>query len=116
MDVTSGIPTYSVTGVREAALAAHVGRRMAITGTIERARTTPLLTTADGARSGAVATTEAGGAGVTPEGASVHEAADAAVFIPISAKTRSLNIAQAATAGLAEALRQTGRFPRGNAA
>jgi len=77
VDVTSGIPTYSITGVREAALAAYVGRRVAITGTIERARTTPLVTTADGARAGAVATTEAGAAGVTPEGASAHEAADA---------------------------------------
>lgn len=42
----------------------------------------------------------------------VHAAADAAVRVPLSAKTRSLNIAQAATVVLAEALRQTNSFPR----
>ena len=76
VDVASGVPTYSVTGVREAGLVPYVGRRVEVTGTIERARTTPVLTTADGARAGAV-TTEAGAAGVTPDGASAHEPADA---------------------------------------
>lgn len=83
VDVTSGAPTYSVTGIREAGLVPYVGRRIEITGTIERARTTPVLTTADGARAGAVTTeagavtTEPGAAGVTPDGASAHEPADA---------------------------------------
>jgi hypothetical protein len=75
-DITSGVPTYGVTGVREAALVPHVGRRVEITGTIERARTTPVLTTADGLRAGAPSA-EAGAAGVTPDGASAHEPADA---------------------------------------
>lgn len=41
----------------------------------------------------------------------VHAAADARVFIPIRAKTRSLNVVTAAAIGLAEALRQTRGFP-----
>lgn len=42
---------------------------------------------------------------------SVHEAADARVFVPIRPETRSLNVVTAAAIGLAEALRQTAGFP-----
>ena len=42
---------------------------------------------------------------------SVHCAADQQVLIPIALSTRSLNLAQAAAIGLAEALRQTGGLP-----
>ena len=42
----------------------------------------------------------------------VHDAADARVFIPISAAARSINVVTAAAIGLAEALRQTNGFPR----
>jgi tRNA (cytidine/uridine-2'-O-)-methyltransferase len=41
----------------------------------------------------------------------VHEAADARVYIPITAPARSLNVTVSAAIGLAEALRQTGGFP-----
>ena len=41
----------------------------------------------------------------------VHEAADARVFIPISAMARSINVVTAAAIGLAEGLRQTNGFP-----
>jgi len=41
----------------------------------------------------------------------VHNRADARVFIPISPKARSLNVVTAAAIALAEALRQTRRFP-----
>ena len=41
----------------------------------------------------------------------VHEAADARVFIPLAPGRRSLNVTVSAAIGLAEALRQTGRFP-----
>ena len=41
----------------------------------------------------------------------VHDAADARVFIPISAAARSINVVTAAAIGLAEALRQTNGFP-----
>jgi tRNA (cytidine/uridine-2'-O-)-methyltransferase len=47
-------------------------------------------------------------AGVPQE---VHEAADARLVIPIKAEARSLNVAQAASMVLGEALRQTNRFP-----
>jgi tRNA (cytidine/uridine-2'-O-)-methyltransferase len=40
----------------------------------------------------------------------VHTAADARLFIPIQAETRSLNVIAAAAIGLGEALRQTGGF------
>jgi tRNA (cytidine/uridine-2'-O-)-methyltransferase len=42
----------------------------------------------------------------------VHEAADARLFIPLSAGARSLNVVTAAAMALAEALRQTNGFPR----
>lgn len=48
------------------------------------------------------------GAGVP---ASVHDAADARVLIPMRAGFRSLNIAVAAAIALGEALRQTGGYP-----
>lgn len=48
-------------------------------------------------------------AGVPDE---VHAAADARLFIPIRAETRSLNVITAAAIALAEALRQTGEFPQ----
>lgn len=41
----------------------------------------------------------------------VHEAADAAVLIPMRAGLRSVNVAVAAAMVLGEALRQTGGFP-----
>jgi tRNA (cytidine/uridine-2'-O-)-methyltransferase len=43
--------------------------------------------------------------------ADVHERADARVRIPQAEGTRSLNLAVAAGIGLAEALRQTGKWP-----
>ncbi len=48
-------------------------------------------------------------AGVDDE---VHAAADARIVIPMAAGLRSLNVAVAGAVALAEALRQTGRFPR----
>ena len=42
----------------------------------------------------------------------VHARADARVFVPIAAGTRSLNLATAAALALAEGLRQTTGFPR----
>jgi tRNA (cytidine/uridine-2'-O-)-methyltransferase len=47
-------------------------------------------------------------AGVPDE---VHEAADARLRIPMSAKARSLNLVSALALALGEALRQTERFP-----
>jgi tRNA (cytidine/uridine-2'-O-)-methyltransferase len=47
-------------------------------------------------------------AGVPPE---VHAAADARLFIPLTAGARSLNLVNAAAMALGEALRQTGGFP-----
>jgi tRNA (cytidine/uridine-2'-O-)-methyltransferase len=47
-------------------------------------------------------------AGVPPE---VHAAADTRIRIPMRPGIRSLNVAQAAAIGLAEALRQTGQLP-----
>jgi tRNA (cytidine/uridine-2'-O-)-methyltransferase len=47
-------------------------------------------------------------AGVPPE---IHLRADARIRIPMRAGLRSINVAQAAAIGLAEALRQTGQFP-----
>ena len=47
-------------------------------------------------------------AGVPPE---VHDAADARIRIPMRPGVRSINVAQAAAIGVAEALRQTGQFP-----
>jgi tRNA (cytidine/uridine-2'-O-)-methyltransferase len=43
--------------------------------------------------------------------AAVHDAADARIRIPMQPGIRSLNVAQAAAIGLAEALRQTGGLP-----
>lgn len=48
-------------------------------------------------------------AGVPPE---VHKAAAARVRIPLQAPARSLNVALAGAIALAEALRQTGLFPK----
>lgn len=42
---------------------------------------------------------------------SVHEGADARILIPLSAQSRSLNVALAGAMILSEALRQTGGFP-----
>ena len=47
-------------------------------------------------------------AGVPEE---VHAAAEARLFIPISASARSLNVVTAAAVALGEALRQTASFP-----
>jgi hypothetical protein len=73
----SGTPTYSLTGVREAELTQQVGQRVEISGTVEPARTTPVLTTADGTRTGSVKAETVGAAGVTPDGAAAHEPSDA---------------------------------------
>lgn len=48
-------------------------------------------------------------AGVPDE---VHDAADARVFIPLTAGRRSFNVTVSAAIGLSEALRQTGLFPK----
>jgi tRNA (cytidine/uridine-2'-O-)-methyltransferase len=48
-------------------------------------------------------------AGVPPE---IHRQADARVRIPMRASVRSINVAQAAAIGIAEALRQTGQLPQ----
>jgi tRNA (cytidine/uridine-2'-O-)-methyltransferase len=48
-------------------------------------------------------------AGVPDE---VHRAADARLVIPLAPGARSLNVVTAAAIGLAEALRQTGGFPK----
>ena len=45
----------------------------------------------------------------------VHQAADYRVRIPMAPEVRSLNLAQAAAIGVAEALRQTGGFPQSDA-
>lgn len=42
----------------------------------------------------------------------VHEAADARVRVPLAPPARSLNVAIAAAIVLAEALRQTGQYPK----
>jgi tRNA (cytidine/uridine-2'-O-)-methyltransferase len=42
----------------------------------------------------------------------VHRAADARIVIPLRYPARSLNVAVAGAVALAEALRQTGLFPR----
>ena len=47
-------------------------------------------------------------AGVPPE---VHDAVDARIRIPMRPGIRSINVAQAAAIGVAEALRQTGQLP-----
>jgi tRNA (cytidine/uridine-2'-O-)-methyltransferase len=52
-------------------------------------------------------------AGVPQE---VHDAADARLLIPMRPEMRSLNVAQAAAMVLGEALRQTGMFPKPEAA
>jgi tRNA (cytidine/uridine-2'-O-)-methyltransferase len=44
----------------------------------------------------------------------VHAAADARLYIPLAEGARSLNVVTAAAMALAEALRQTGRFPTGS--
>jgi tRNA (cytidine/uridine-2'-O-)-methyltransferase len=46
----------------------------------------------------------------------VHAAAQASVFVPLAAGTRSLNVVAAAAIGLGEALRQVGGFPAFEAA
>ena len=76
-DVRSGTPTHNLTGLREQELLPYVGQRVEITGTLERARTTPVLTTAEGAVTGSVNTELPPAAGVTPEGAGAHEPSDA---------------------------------------
>ena len=73
----TGMPSHSVTGVREADLSQHIGQRVEISGTVERARTTAVTSTADGARAGVITKEAPGAAGVTPEGAAAHEPADA---------------------------------------
>jgi hypothetical protein len=75
--VDSTTPTHALTGLRERELAGHAGRRVEVSGTIERPRSTPVLTTAEGARTGSVTTGAAGATGVTPDGAAAHEPADA---------------------------------------
>jgi tRNA (cytidine/uridine-2'-O-)-methyltransferase len=50
-------------------------------------------------------------AGVPPE---VHDAAEARIRIPMRPGIRTMNVAQAAAIGVAEALRQTGQLPAGD--
>jgi hypothetical protein len=76
-DVRSGTPTYNLAGLREAELTQRIGQRVEITGTVERARTTPVLTTAEGAVTGSVNTERPPAAGLTPDGAAAHEPSDA---------------------------------------
>jgi hypothetical protein len=76
-DVRSGTPIYNLTGVREAELTPRIGQRVEITGTVERARTTPVLTTAEGSVTGSVNTERPPAAGLTPDGAAAHEPSDA---------------------------------------
>jgi hypothetical protein len=76
-DESSGRARYRLTGVRESELASHVGRRVEVAGTVEQPRTTPVLSTADGARAGVVNRTTPGAVGVTPDGSAAHEPSDA---------------------------------------
>jgi hypothetical protein len=48
-----------------------------VAGTVEAARTTPVLTTADGTRPGVVNRDTPGAVGVTPDGSAAHEPSDA---------------------------------------
>ena|SRR5688572_3210514 len=73
----TGLPSHSLTGLRESELSAQIGKRIEVSGTVERARTTPVLATADGTRSGQVTSEAPGATGVTHEGAAAHEPADA---------------------------------------
>jgi hypothetical protein len=75
--VGSTTPTHALTGVRERELASHAGRRVEVSGTIEQPRSTPVLATVEGARTGSVDTGPAGATGVTPDGAAAHEPSDA---------------------------------------
>ncbi len=84
-------PAYSLTGIREADLAEHVGRRVELTGTVEQARIGgPAAASPTTVGVGATAASKAAGAaskgtppggsatGVTPQGATAHEPGDAA--------------------------------------
>jgi hypothetical protein len=96
-DVRSGVPTHNLTGVREQDLMPYVGQRVEITGTIERARTTPVLTTAEGAVAGSVNSEQPPAAGVTPEGAAAHEPADAlAATVPTGRVTEPTRVSDPA--------------------
>ena len=76
-DTRSGTPKHAVMGLREAELLGHVGYRVEIRGTVERARTTAVTTTAEGTVTGSVNNGRAPAAGITPDGAAAHEPADA---------------------------------------
>jgi hypothetical protein len=74
----NGTPTHNLTGLREGDLVQHVGRRVEIVGTLEPSRTTPVLSTVEGAAVvGSVNSERPPAAGITPDGAAAHEPADA---------------------------------------
>jgi hypothetical protein len=88
-DTRSGTPRHTVMGLREAELLEHVGHRVEIRGTVERARTTAVTTTAEGVVTGSVNNGRAPAAGITPEGAAAHEPADAlAATVPTGRVTQ----------------------------
>jgi hypothetical protein len=77
VDVSSGRPILNVSGLREAELSRHVGRRVEITGMVEPPRTTPVVATVQGNVTGSVSSERPPAAGVTPDGAAAHEPSDA---------------------------------------
>jgi hypothetical protein len=109
-DADSGRATYSLTGTRESELLRYVGQRVEITGTLERPRTTPVLTAVDGTRTGSVNSAAAGAAGVTPEGGAAHEPSDA-----VAATIRAGQVNEPAPASSDPAY-QVATLPRLNAA
>jgi hypothetical protein len=104
----SGTPTYSLTGLRERDLTSHVGQRVEISGTVERPRTTPVVTTADGSRAGVVSG-DRGATGVTPDGAAAHEPSDA-----LAATVKAGQAAQP-SARVADPVYRVAMLPRLNA-
>lgn len=73
----SAAPTHVVIGLREAQLAEHVGRRVEVSGTLEAARTTPIMATVEGTTPELVKSEGPPAAGITPDGAAAHEPSDA---------------------------------------
>lgn len=105
----TGLPSHSLTGLRESELSAQIGKRIEVSGTVERARTTPVLSTADGTRSGQVTSEAPGATGVTHEGAAAHEPADA-----LSSTVRAGKVAEP-SARVADPSYRAATLPRLNA-
>jgi hypothetical protein len=105
----TGLPSHSLTGLRESELSAQLGKRIEVTGTVERARTTPVLATADGTRTGQVTSEAPGATGVTHEGAAAHEPADA-----LSSTVRAGKVAEP-SARVADPSYRAATLPRLNA-